>query len=704
VTPASAGGAVAIALLMELVAGGAVVSAAERQDPGVRPAIGTPVPSAAGDTVVRWVRASMAVSMSDLPVARLRRARFAADSVVAWEALASDSTLRLVACHRLAPLCLSLGDSARADTLWEEVARGHDPWQWEAVRARSELALARGDTVRAEVLLEMATRRDWTEGERGEWLAGRVRLRTALRDTAAAVGFARQLIRRYPALPGTPAVLDTLQRLLASRADSLTAEDERLAAEVELFRPDRSAALRRLANAAARWKAPDGWRLELRRAQILRGSRRFAAAQQVLDTAVARAPGRPDSAACLIERARSYRDAGMSSEALGAYEEAAGDSSQRPTAWWERAGVLEDAAQWARARDDYARVAALGGRRRDDAALRAGLMSLAAGEPIAALDAWSHGSDEACRFWWAVVLRRSDAAGSDSLLRLLAARPGYSFYRAAARETLGVRGWPARVPELRAAPDDGTLRQVRALTALGLGEDAAAILDRWAGVDPRPAPGDRLGVERTPAVWLDAAALAYQGGRPRQAIRLAERAVAALADSETAIRWSASSWLYPPAYDSLFAAFPERAAADAPDRALLQAVTWKESRFDAQARSRSDAIGLLQLKRPAVTDVAGWLHEPVPNDSALLEPGLNLRYGARYLERQLRRFPGNLPLALAAYNAGSRVAVRWTRLRAIGGDALACEEIAFPETQDYVKTILAVRQAYRELRPVLAVR
>ena len=159
-------------------------------------------------------------------------------------------------------------------------------------------------------------------------------------------------------------------------------------------------------------------------------------------------------------------------------------------------------------------------------------------------------------------------------------------------------------------------------------------------------------------------------------------------------------WLYPPAFDSLLSAHPEHPATGTLDRTLLRALVWKESRFDASARSRSDAIGLTQLKRAAVSDVARWRREPAPSDPALLDPKLNLSYGAQYLERLIERFPGNLPAALAAYNAGSGTVSAWARLQAMGGDALVCEAIPFPETQDYVKTILAVRQAYRELQPV----
>jgi soluble lytic murein transglycosylase-like protein len=270
----------------------------------------------------------------------------------------------------------------------------------------------------------------------------------------------------------------------------------------------------------------------------------------------------------------------------------------------------------------------------------------------------------------------------------------------AARETLGLG---TSLGETRVDPGevgDPALRLAGELAALRQADDAGLVLERWSAGDARTGAADSATM-RPSAQLVTASRIAFAAGRPRLALRFVERAIAALPDSAGGERWALVPWLYPPAYDSLFAAYPESAGTEAPDRALLQAVAWKESRFDVRARSRSDAIGLLQLKRPAIADVAASLHEPVPTDSAMLEPGPSLRYGALYLGRQLQRFPGNLPLALAAYNAGSRVAARWTRLRAIGGDALACEEIGFPETQDYVKTILAVRQAYRELRPVV---
>jgi soluble lytic murein transglycosylase-like protein len=630
------------------------------------------------------------------------------DSLVAWTAAGRDSILRPYALRRLARLHLTLGDTAAADSAWRELAALRTPWTWEAIRARCDLALSRGDTARADGLVTAAGRGDWSESERAEWLALRVLLRLALRDTTSALDLARQAVRRYPALPPAAKALETLERTLAARGESLTVEDQRQAVEVEMLRSDRAAATRRLEDLLARPIVPERWRAELRLGEVLRQSRRFAAAHDTLRRAEILVENDGERWRCRLERARVFRDAGASDSASRCYERvatAAPDRAVRAAAWWELAAQAVDQGEWLRAQRAYQRVATEGGSRRSDAWLRAGLMALAGGREDSARIFLSRAEGEAARFWWAIVARRGLApdAGSrvraDSVLRALAGEPGYTFYRTAARDTLGIRAWPGDCRIERAGFDAPALRLAAVLAALRLGDDAGVVLERWAAGDPRVAGADSGIGRRTDDRLLVATRIAFAAGRPRLALRLVERALATLPDSADSERWAIVPWLYPPAYDSLFATYRDSATAVAPDRSLLQAVAWKESRFDAHARSRSDAVGLLQLKRAAVTDVAGWLHEPAPSDSALLDPTLNLRYGARYLARLLERFGGNVPLALAAYNAGASTARQWTRLRAIGGDALACEEIDRPETQDYVKTILGVRQAYLELRP-----
>ena len=89
-------------------------------------------------------------------------------------------------------------------------------------------------------------------------------------------------------------------------------------------------------------------------------------------------------------------------------------------------------------------------------------------------------------------------------------------------------------------------------------------------------------------------------------------------------------------------------------------MAWQESKFEPRARSRSNALGLLQLKALTAGEVAGWFHEPAPGESALTDPALSLRYGTAYLGRLLARFGGSPAAALAAYNAGpSRLPPRW---------------------------------------------
>ena len=79
------------------------------------------------------------------------------------------------------------------------------------------------------------------------------------------------------------------------------------------------------------------------------------------------------------------------------------------------------------------------------------------------------------------------------------------------------------------------------------------------------------------------------------------------------------------------------------DAALLHAVITVESGYNTRAVSQKGAQGLMQLmpetaRREGVTDA--------------FNPTQNIQAGARHLANLLRQFDNNLPLVLAAYNAG----------------------------------------------------
>jgi soluble lytic murein transglycosylase-like protein len=81
------------------------------------------------------------------------------------------------------------------------------------------------------------------------------------------------------------------------------------------------------------------------------------------------------------------------------------------------------------------------------------------------------------------------------------------------------------------------------------------------------------------------------------------------------------------------------------DPALVKAVIMAESGYDPMAISKKGATGLMQLM-PTTAAALGV------EDS--LNPEHNINGGVKYLKQLLNRFEGDLELALAAYNAGSK--------------------------------------------------
>jgi soluble lytic murein transglycosylase-like protein len=123
-------------------------------------------------------------------------------------------------------------------------------------------------------------------------------------------------------------------------------------------------------------------------------------------------------------------------------------------------------------------------------------------------------------------------------------------------------------------------------------------------------------------------------------------------------------------YDTIISTVSKRYAMDP---SLVKAVIEAESDFDSQAKSKAGAVGLMQL----MPETARGL-----GVKDLYDPTENIEGGVRHLKRLLAQFKRNVPLALAAYNAGA------TNVKKYG------DIPPFKETQGFVAKVLEYQKKY----------
>jgi len=183
----------------------------------------------------------------------------------------------------------------------------------------------------------------------------------------------------------------------------------------------------------------------------------------------------------------------------------------------------------------------------------------------------------------------------------------------------------------------------------------------------------------TPAKWRAAATLASRWSWYDRAILAALRGEAVNALEER----------FPMAYSHQVRVAAKQSGLSS---SLIWSIIRQESAFNVQASSGAGAKGLMQLMPRTAAMV--WKREHKKHRPNLLDAATNVHIGSRYLAKVKRRFDGNIPLAAAAYNAGSARVKRWLKRQPYREGDLWVASIPFNETRKYVQHVLSYSIVY----------
>ncbi|MEO6225751.1 MAG: lytic transglycosylase domain-containing protein [Sphingomicrobium sp.] len=135
---------------------------------------------------------------------------------------------------------------------------------------------------------------------------------------------------------------------------------------------------------------------------------------------------------------------------------------------------------------------------------------------------------------------------------------------------------------------------------------------------------------------------------------------------------------------------------------VTHGISRQESSFDPIAISHAGARGMMQLMPGTAREQAGKLGVGYDSYRLISDPAYNVMLGSAYFQRMLNTWDGNVPLAVASYNAGAGNVRKWVNAY---GDPRGrvdvvkwIEAIPFLETRSYVQRVIENSVVYDSLR------
>ena len=132
------------------------------------------------------------------------------------------------------------------------------------------------------------------------------------------------------------------------------------------------------------------------------------------------------------------------------------------------------------------------------------------------------------------------------------------------------------------------------------------------------------------------------------------------------------------------------------DPLLIYSIMKAESNFNQDAKSSSQAIGLMQIMQKTAEEMANGFFKEEIKEEDLYNPELNIRIGVKYIRVLLNKY-NNYKLAIIAYNAGMGNVDKWIEEGIIDNQVENLENIPFKETKDYAKRIIQNYRIYQEI-------